>query len=221
MKASKTKNIIFSSTCSIYGLPNSNPINEDMIKNPISPYGESKLIVENFLDWFDKAGLIKYISLRYFNAAGADPDGELGEEHNPETHLIPSIINTALGFRPFFEIYGTNFSTRDGTCVRDYIHVTDIAKAHVLALENLLNGGVSTCFNLGTGRGYSVMDIINVVKKTLKVEFEVIEREERCGDVAELVANSDKIRKLLNWESKYSDLETIINTAYKWKKSIL
>jgi len=218
MKASKINNIVFSSTCSIYGLPKSNPINEDMTKNPISPYGESKLIVENFLNWFDKAGLIKYISLRYFNAAGADPDGELGEEHIPETHLIPSILDTALGFRPFFEIYGTKFSTHDGTCIRDYIHVTDIARAHVLALEKLLNGTTSTCLNLGTGQGYSVMEIINAVKKTLKVEFEVIERKARPGDVAELVANSDKIRKSLNWDSKYSDLDTIVKTAYAWKK---
>ena len=219
MKYSGVKNIVFSSSCSVYGIPSVNPIKENTPKNPISPYGESKLFIENALDWFDKAKILKYVVLRYFNAAGADPDGELGEDHNPETHLIPSVIDAAIGINPCFELYGTTFPTNDGTCIRDYIHVTDLAHAHVLALKKLINGHQSMSLNLGTGKGYSVMEIIKAVKNNLKTEFDIVKREKRLGDVSELIADPSMAIEYLGWSPEYSDLESIIQTACEWKKS--
>jgi len=219
MKYSGVKNIVFSSSCSVYGIPSVNPIKENTPKNPISPYGESKLFIENALDWFDKAKILKYVVLRYFNAAGADPDGELGEDHNPETHLIPSVIDAAIGINPCFELYGTTFPTNDGTCIRDYIHVTDLAHAHVLALKKLISGHQSMSLNLGTGKGYSVMEIIKAVKNNLKTEFDIVKREKRLGDVSELIADPSMAIEYLGWSPEYSDLESIIQTACEWKKS--
>jgi UDP-glucose 4-epimerase len=219
MKYSGIENIVFSSSCSVYGIPSVNPIKENTPKNPISPYGESKLFIENALDWFDKEKILKYIVLRYFNAAGADPDGELGEDHNPETHLIPSVIDAAIGINTHFELYGTTFPTNDGTCIRDYIHVTDLAHAHVLALKKLMSDHQSMCLNLGTGKGYSVMEIIRAVKNNLKTEFDIVKREKRPGDVSELIADPSMAIEYLGWSPEYSDIESIIQTACEWKKS--
>jgi len=219
MKFSGVKNIVFSSSCSVYGIPEKNPIDESENKNPISPYGESKLFIESALDWFNKAQILNYIALRYFNAAGADPDCELGEEHDPETHLIPSILDAAIGVKPSFELYGNTFPTKDGTCIRDYIHVTDLAMAHMLSLEKLTNHETSMCLNLGTGKGTSVIQIVDTIKKMLDVEFNIDIKEMRLGDPAELVANPNIAKEYLNWSPEFSDLENIIKTAYAWKRN--
>jgi len=219
MKFSGTKNIIFSSSCSVYGIPEKNPIDENANRNPISPYGESKLFIETVLDWFNKAQIINYIALRYFNAAGGDPDCELGEEHNPETHLIPSILDAAIGVKPSFELYGKNFPTKDGTCIRDYIHVSDLAMAHMLSLEKLISEEISMSLNIGTGKGISVMEVVDAVKRNLKVGFDINIMEKRSGDPVELIANPRMAKEYLNWNPKFSDLDNIINTAYAWKRS--
>ena len=221
MKFAGIKNIIFSSSCSVYGITNKIPIKEDAATNPISPYGESKLFIENALDWYRREKLINFVVLRYFNAAGADVDAELGEEHNPETHLIPSVLDAAIGIKPFFELYGTSFPTPDGTCIRDYIHVSDLAMAHMLSLKELTRQGTSVSLNLGTGKGISVMEIVKEVKRNLKTDFNVVVKEERHGDAAELVADPRKAYEYLNWNPQYSDLDNIINTAYAWKKANL
>ena len=211
------KKIIFSSSASVYGIPETVPIPESHPLNPINPYGRSKVFCEYLLREFEVAYGINYVSLRYFNAAGADPEGRIGESHNPETHLIPLILKAAKGERKSVEIFGTNYSTPDGTCIRDFIHVNDLAEAHRLALLYLADGGNSCVLNCGYGRGYSVKEVIDTVKKVTGKDFKVEEKEKRPGDPDVLVADSSKIRQVLNWQPKFDDLEYIVKTAWNWE----
>ena len=213
------KNIVFSSTAAVYGEPDQIPIKEDNQTEPTSTYGESKLFFEKALKRYDDIYDLKYVSLRYFNAAGADPEGEIGEAHDPETHLIPIVLQTALGIRDKIYIFGDDYPTRDGSCIRDYIHVNDLAAAHVLAVEALADGKESSIYNLGNGEGYSVKEVINTVKEVTGRDFEVKVSERRAGDPAVLIASSDKIQQELNWQPQYPELEKIISTAWKWHKS--
>ena len=210
------KYFIFSSTCATYGMPQEIPITENHPQTPVSPYGKSKLMVEDILKDFDSAYGIKHVNLRYFNAAGADPDAEIGERHDPETHLIPLTIYAALGLRDSIKIFGTDYPTKDGTCIRDYIHVTDLADAHIKAFEQIKTTNKSDSFNLGNDTGHSVRDIINAVKKISKKDFTVIETERRAGDPAVLISSSRKASDTLGWKPRYADIETIIETAWKW-----
>jgi len=207
---------IFSSSCATYGIPEGIPITEDNPQKPVNPYGRSKLMIEEILKDYDKAYGIKHVNLRYFNAAGADPEGDIGERHNPETHLIPLTIYAALGINRDVKIFGTDYSTRDGTCIRDYIHVTDLADAHVKAMEYLRTREESDSFNLGNGNGYSVREIIDMVKTISRKDFEVIEAERREGDPPVLVGSSKKAMEVLGWRPQYADIETIVETAYRW-----
>lgn len=213
------KKIVFSSTAAVYGEPNDIPIKENNQTKPTNTYGETKLFFEKALKRYDEIYDLKYISLRYFNAAGADPEAEIGEAHNPETHLIPIVLQTALGLRDKIYIYGNDYQTRDGSCIRDYIHVNDLAAAHILALESLADGKESSIYNLGNGEGYSVKEVINTVKKVTGRDFKVEISARRSGDPAVLIASSDKIRRELNWQPQYSNLEKIIATAWEWHKS--
>lgn len=218
MKDFNVKYFIFSSTAAVYGEPQIIPIPEEHPKNPTNVYGSSKLMFEEILKWYDNIYDIKYVSLRYFNAAGADLEGELGEDHRPETHLIPLVLKTALGQREFIEIYGTDYPTPDGTCIRDYIHVMDLSEAHILALEALFNGMGSEIFNLGNERGYSVKEVINITEKVIGKEIPVKEGSRRPGDPAILIASSEKIKRKLKWVPKYNDLETMILSSWNWMK---
>lgn len=217
MRDSKVNNFIFSSTCATYGNPVEIPITEKHPQNPVNPYGRTKLMIEQVLKDYSAAYGIKYVNLRYFNAAGADPDAEIGEWHNPETHLIPLAIDAALGKRDSLTVFGTDYPTKDGTCVRDYIHVNDLAQAHCLALNYLLDGGESDSFNLGNGNGFSVKEIISVVEKVSGRKIKVIEGARREGDPAILIGSSDKIKSKLDWHPKFDDISIIINTAYKYR----
>ena len=208
--------IIFSSTCATYGEPGKVPIMEDMPQRPVNPYGASKLMVERILKDYAKAYGLKYIALRYFNAAGADPEGEIGESHDPETHLIPLVLDAASGKRPDIKVFGTDYPTRDGSCIRDYIHVTDLSSAHLLALEYLDNGGESGCFNLGNERGTSVLEVIEAVRKVTGKDFKVTGVDRRPGDPATLVGSSEKAKQVLGWKPEYGDIETIVEHAWKW-----
>jgi UDP-glucose 4-epimerase len=210
--------IIFSSSASVYGEPNKIPIAEEHPCVPTNPYGETKLIFERILEGFHRSEGLDYISLRYFNAAGADPCGELGEDHSPETHLIPLGVAAALNGTPV-PVYGTDYETTDGTCVRDYIHVTDLAQAHILALEKLEKGGHPDIYNLGNGSGYSVREVIEAIKRVTGRKISTVESKRRAGDPARLVASSEKIRIALGWEPQYSDLEAIIETAWEWHRN--
>lgn len=209
------RHVVFSSSCATYGSPEHMPITEDTPQNPVNPYGETKLIIERALRWYGGAHNISWTALRYFNAAGADPDGELGELHFPETHLIPLVIDSALHGR-VVEIFGDDYPTPDGTCVRDYIHVSDLAEAHVRALNYLMNGGPSIAMNLGTGNGHSVRQIISAVERITgcKVQFRVAPR--RVGDPAVLVAHPRLAGKVLSWQPSHSSLESIVSSAWKW-----
>lgn len=219
MVKNRVDKLVFSSTAGVYGNPVRLPIKENDPKNPENPYGESKLMVENLLKWFDKAHGLRSISLRYFNAAGATLDGKLGEDHNPESHLIPRVIKTALGMEKELTLYGNDYKTPDGTCIRDYIHVLDLASAHILALEALEKGAKSNIFNVGTGKGYSNKQVIEMVKKITAKDFKVKIGPRRPGDADKLIADPNKIKNKLGWQPKYSDLETIIETAYRWHKN--
>lgn len=220
MLENNVKKIIFSSTAATFGNPQYTPIDEKHPQVPINPYGQAKLMVEKILADYDLAYGLKYVALRYFNACGADLDGEIGENHNPESHLIPLILDAALGKREDIKIFGTDYSTVDGTCIRDYVHVTDLAQAHILALKKLMEGGESDCFNLGNGSGFSVRQVIEVAKKITRVDFKVTETERRAGDPPELIADSKKAKEILKWEPKYFDLETIISSAWNWHKQL-
>ena len=209
--------IVFSSTAAAYGLPEEIPIAEAAKTEPINPYGASKLMIEQSLYWLGKAYGIKWIALRYFNAAGASLDSTMGEDHSPETHLIPLVLKTALGQREAISV-GTDYDTPDGTCIRDYIHVLDLAEAHILALEALDKGVESGVYNVGTGKGYSVREVIEMAKKVTEVDIPVIEVPKGTGDPAILVAKVEKIEKLLGWKAQYSGLETIIWSAWNWHK---
>lgn len=216
MLEAKVKVFIFSSSAAVYGVPLQVPIPENHPLNPVNPYGQTKVFVEKILEDYQRAYGLKYISLRYFNAAGADPDGLLGEMHEPETHLIPNLLLFLLGEKKGFNLYGTDFPTEDGTAVRDYIHVTDLARAHVLALRKLLESSRSEFINLGTNTGYSVLEII---KKTEAITGEKVlykERPKRKGDVPVLLASNEKAEKILGWKLSHSDIETIIQTAWNW-----
>lgn len=216
MLAASVKQFVFSSTCATYGVPQEVPIPEDHPQNPINPYGATKLMVERILQDFDVAYGLKSVVFRYFNAAGADPHGVLGEDHNPETHLIPLVLMTALGKRESVSIFGTDYSTPDGTCIRDYIHVTDLASAHVLGLEYLLQGGDTATFNLGNGNGFSVRQVISTTEEVTGRGIKVIESDRRPGDPPILVGSSDKARKILAWQPQYSALSEIIQHAWQW-----
>lgn len=212
---------VFSSSAAVYGIPRVQPIPEDHPLEPFNPYGATKSMVERILADFDRAYGLRFITLRYFNAAGADPDGALGEMHDPETHLIPNILLSALGKRPALGVFGTDFPTPDGTAIRDYVHVADLADAHVLALRHLLAGGPSEAVNLGTNRGYSVLEVVREAEAVTgrKVPTKVLPRRE--GDVPVLLASREKARRLLSWEPRASDIGTILRTAWDWhRKSV-
>lgn len=213
-------NFIFSSTAAVYGHPRTALITEEEPVNPINPYGWSKAFVENILKDLSLAKGFRYISLRYFNAAGADPQTRIGERHNPETHLIPLVLKAAKGERESVMIYGTDYPTPDGTCVRDYIHVMDLVDAHVRALDHLSSGGGSDVFNCGYGHGYSVRDVVNVAKSVTGIDFPIKESERRAGDSPVLVADSSKIRQKLGWKPRYDDLNYIVKTAWEWEKKV-
>jgi UDP-glucose-4-epimerase GalE len=216
MREAEVKRIVFSSSAAVYGYPQRVPIPEEHPKEPVSPYGETKLSMERALQWFGNAYDIRWIALRYFNAAGADPDGELGEAHHPETHLIPLIAQAALGRRPHIEIYGADYPTPDGTAIRDYIHVTDLAAAHVRALEYLADGGRSRALNLGTGQGYSVREVIRTVGRISPRPVPFREGPRREGDPPVLIADASHAGEALHWTPQYSDLETIVQSAWDW-----
>jgi UDP-arabinose 4-epimerase len=208
--------VVFSSTCAVYGEPLASPIPENTIPDPISPYATTKLAVEFMLRDYGNAYGLRSAVLRYFNAAGADPDARIGEDHNPETHAIPLLIDTALGRRSTFEIFGTDYPTPDGTAIRDYVHVDDLADAHVRAIDHLLNGGHSLTLNLGTGRGQSVYDLINSVEQVSGRSVPVVMGERRPGDPPSLVADPTSTRAILGWEPRWSDLNNLVRTALTW-----
>jgi len=220
MLAAGVKKLIFSSSAAVYGLPRQIPISEDHPLEPANPYGQTKYFLEKILQDYDRAYGLRAISLRYFNAAGADPEGGLGECHQPETHLIPNILNVLLGRAGELEVFGTDFDTPDGTAVRDYIHVTDLAQAHVLALERLAAQGRSQALNLGTNRAYSVRQVINKAEEVTGQKVRSIDRPRRRGDVPVLLASREKASAELGWEPRLSDLETILRTAWSWHQSL-
>lgn len=217
MRAKNIPSIIFSSTCAIYGTPLKVPVTEDESKKPESVYGESKLMFEKILEWYEKVYGMRYINLRYFNACGASIDGSLGEEHNPETHIIPVAIRALLTNTPF-ELYGTDYPNPDGTCIRDYIHVEDLALAHIQALEKLIQGGKSDWYNLGTGHGYSNREVLSMIEKISGFTLTIHEKPRRFGDPAVIYADNTKAKNILGFEPKYSDLETIVKTAWEWHR---
>ena len=213
----KIRNFIFSSSAAVYGEPDAIPILEDHPCSPTNPYGETKWIFEKILEAFHALGKINYISLRYFNAAGADPDGDLGEDHAAETHIIPLVLKAALD-NTSVRIFGTDYETPDGTCIRDYIHVTDLARAHILALKGLIAGKGSGVYNLGNGNGYSVKEVLKAAENVTGKKIKSYEATRRPGDPARLVASSDKIQRELGWVPKYPALTTIIQTAWEWHR---
>ncbi len=210
--------IVFSSTAAVYGEPKRIPIQEDDETNPTNPYGESKRMMEKMMKWVSRANGIRYVSLRYFNAAGALPDGTLGEDHNPETHLIPLILQVPQGRRESITVFGTDYPTPDGTCLRDYIHVLDLADAHLLAIDYLRKGGESNIFNLGNGKGFSVNEMIKAAEKATGEKIAVTKGARRAGDPAQLIASSEKARKILGWQPKFTDVEEVIGTAWAFAK---
>lgn len=213
------KNIVFSSTCATYGSPQYMPLDEKHSQNPINPYGNTKFMMEKIMQDYDKAYGLKYIALRYFNAAGADAEGLLGESHTPESHLIPLVLKTLTGERDSITVFGTDYNTPDGTCIRDYIHVEDLASAHQLAVEKLLNGDSSDCINLGTGIGTSVKEIIEAAKEVTGQDIPLVYGQRREGDPDELFATNEKAKKVLNWNPKYLDIKDIIKTAWLWEQN--
>lgn len=216
MREAGIKHFIFSSTAATYGEPVRVPIDEEHPKAPTNVYGETKLAVEKMLDWFDQLHGIKSVRFRYFNAAGADPSGDIGEIHDPESHLIPLILAAALGERDHISIFGDDYPTKDGTCIRDYIHVNDLADAHILALDYLRSGNSSTVFNLGNGSGYSVKEVIDVARSVTGKNIPVKVAGRRPGDPAVLIAGSEKAQRVLGWKPRLHDIESIVATAWKW-----
>jgi UDP-glucose 4-epimerase len=210
MVATGVQRLIFSSTCAIFGLPERVPIDETLPPRPINPYGESKLAFEKILRWYDQIHGLKFVSLRYFNAAGASAN--FGEDHRVETHLIPNVLKVALGQRPHVEVYGTDYETPDGTCVRDYIHILDLAQAHILAFDS----PKSEFYNLGTGGGSSVREVIDAARKVTGAKIETVERSRRPGDPPRLIAASEKIERELGWQPRFQSLEAILESAWKW-----
>ncbi len=210
--------IVFSSTAATYGEPENIPIMEMDRTNPTNCYGETKLAMEKMFKWCSKAYNLRFVSLRYFNACGAHPNGKIGEAHDPETHLIPLILQVPNGKRADIKIYGDDYDTKDGTCVRDYIHVNDLAQAHILAMEYLVKSGNSNVFNLGNGIGFTVKEVIDVARTVTNHDIPATVEERRAGDPSVLIASSDRARNILGWRPKYDDLETIISTAWNWHK---
>ena len=219
MAKTKMNNFIFSSTAGVYGNPIKLPIAEDHPKNPENPYGESKLMVEKIMSWYQKTHGINSVALRYFNASGASLDGTLGENHNPESHIIPNIIEAILTGESF-KLFGTDYKTKDGTCIRDYIHVIDLVEAHVLAIEKLMKDKGMFAYNVGTGNGHSNKEVIEMVKKISGKDFQVEESARRPGDTDVLIADAAKIKEELSFNPKYSDLKTIVKTAWEWHKKL-
>jgi UDP-arabinose 4-epimerase len=210
--------VVMSSSCAVYGLPVELPISEEHPTTPTSPYGETKLAAERALQWYGSAYGLKWMALRYFNAAGADPDGEIGETHDPETHLIPLAIEAASGRGEALQLFGNDYETRDGTAVRDYVHVSDLAQAHLSALNHLAVGGEGGAFNLGTGRGTSVREVLDSVRRVSGASVPVVETVRRPGDPSELVANAERSKRLLGWMAERSDIDTIVRTAWAWHR---
>lgn len=219
MVESGVRYLIFSSTAAVYGEPKEVPIPEDHPTSPVNPYGATKLALEGAMRWYSEAYGLRYASLRYFNAAGADPAGDIGEDHEPETHLIPLILKAALGIIPRIEIFGADYDTQDGTCIRDYIHVNDLAQAHILALEALLSDYPPAVYNLGNGSGYSVLGVIRAAEEVLGRPITVNYSSRRQGDPAVLVAKADKIKSRLGWKPRFTDIKDIIETAWRWHQS--
>ncbi|AGX41165.1 UDP-glucose 4-epimerase GalE [Clostridium saccharobutylicum] len=219
MNENNVKHIVFSSTAATYGEPKQIPITEDMDTCPTNTYGETKLAMEKMMKWCDKAYGMKYVALRYFNVAGAKDDGSIGEDHNPETHLIPIVLQVALGKREFITIYGDDYDTEDGTCIRDYVHVEDLIEAHILALKYLMNGGESNVFNLGSSQGFSVKEIVEAVRNVTKLPIPEKIGERRAGDPSTLIASSEKSRKILGWNPTRTNIDRIISDAWKWHQS--
>lgn len=219
MVANKVDKIVFSSTAATYGEPERVPILETDATVPTNCYGETKLAMEHMMNWTAKAHNLKYVALRYFNACGAHASGNIGEGHNPETHLIPVILQVPNGQRESLSVFGTDYPTPDGTCVRDYIHVTDLAQAHILALDYLLKGGESNVFNLGNGVGFTVNQVLDVARKVTGSPIPATLCPRRAGDPAQLVASSEKAKSVLGWKPQFADLETIIASAWRWHKS--
>ncbi|MEH2454171.1 UDP-glucose 4-epimerase GalE [Nostoc sp.] len=216
MLTASVKKFVFSSTCATYGVPEFVPIPENHPQNPINPYGATKLMVERILADFDVAYGFQSVRFRYFNAAGANPSGLLGEDHNPETHLIPLVLMTALGKRESISIFGTDYPTPDGTCIRDYIHVNDLADAHILGLEYLLKGGDSEVFNLGNGSGFSVREVIAAAEQVTGISIPVEERDRRPGDPPILIGTSEKARTILGWQPQYTSIQDIVAHSWQW-----
>ena len=219
MQQAGVKKIVFSSTAATYGEPEKVPIEESDRTEPANVYGETKLMMERMMNWFDKVHGIRYVALRYFNAAGAHTSGKIGEDHRPESHLIPLVLQTALGQREFISVCGEDYPTEDGTCVRDYIHVSDLADAHIKSVEYLNNDGASNVFNLGNGQGFSVKQVIETAVKVTGRDIPVKFEARRSGDPAVLVASSDKARSVLGWKPSYNQLEDIISGAWQWHES--
>ncbi|MGP4077048.1 UDP-glucose 4-epimerase GalE [Halobacillus sp. K22] len=210
------KRIVFSSTAAVYGEPDQVPIQEDDRTKPTNPYGETKLAIEKMLHWAEQAHGINHVVLRYFNVAGADPEGRVGEDHRPETHLIPIVLQVAQGKRDKIMIFGEDYPTEDGTCIRDYIHVTDLVEAHLLAIEKLKKDGSSAVYNLGNGQGFSVKEVIDTARRVTQCEIPAEVAPRRAGDPAQLVASSEKAMNELGWKPAYADLDTMIQTAWDW-----
>jgi len=208
--------LVFSSTCATYGMPEQVPIVEHHAQRPINPYGASKLIIERMIEDFAAAHGLNWIALRYFNAAGADPNAEVGERHDPETHLIPLVLDAAAGIRPSITVYGSDYGTPDGTCIRDYIHVSDLADAHVLALNSLQRGGKSAAYNLGNGQGFSVQQVIALARDVTGREIPVVVGPRRAGDPPRLIADANQARQALGWQPSYPSLAAILESAWRW-----
>lgn len=214
------KRFVFSSTCATYGLPETVPMTEEHPQRPVNPYGASKLMVERVLQDFDRAHGLRSVVLRYFNAAGADPSGRIGERHDPETHLVPLTLQVAAGLRESVAIYGTDYATDDGTCVRDYIHVNDLAQAHILGLRYLEAGDPSDVFNLGNGNGFSVRQVVQMAERITGRRIKTTEGPRRAGDPPMLVGSSAKARRILGWTPRFDTLEAILETAWRWHSTV-
>lgn len=216
MIAANVKHIVFSSTAATYGEPEAVPITEEMVTAPTNTYGETKLAMEKMMKWCEQAHGLSYVALRYFNVAGARSTGEIGEDHDPETHLIPVVLQTALGKREYVTVFGEDYPTKDGTCIRDYIHVEDLIDAHILALQYLLDGGKSDVFNLGSNQGFSVKEIIDMARKVTGKEIPAKIGERRAGDPSVLIASSEKTKNILGWKPSRTNIERIITDAWNW-----
>jgi UDP-glucose 4-epimerase len=219
MQEHEVKHIVFSSTAATYGEPEVSPISETTPTNPKNPYGESKLMMEKMMNWCDNAYGMKFVALRYFNVAGAKADASIGEDHTPETHLVPIILQVALGQRKALSIFGDDYNTLDGTCIRDYVHVEDLIAAHLLALDYLKAGNESNVFNLGSNNGYSVKEMLEAAREVTQKEIPAVIAPRRAGDPSTLVASSDKAKNVLGWEPQYTDVKKIIETAWNWHVS--